>query len=85
MSKIAVVDIESTRFLNNGGLIVEVGIVSLDLVTGVVKEEFNSLVREDSFSRKHTEGGYGWIFKNSDLTFEAVDKAPSLIEMLPKI
>ena len=40
---IAIVDIETTGFLNQKGLIVEIGIVSLNLNTGKIKEEFVTL------------------------------------------
>ena len=85
MNKIAVIDIETTNFQGRGGLIVEVGIVSLDLDTGDVVEEFNSLVREEEFSEAHTEGTFGWVFKNSDLTYEDVDNALSFTKVSPLI
>jgi len=86
MSKlIGVVDIETTGFINQGGLIVEIGIVSLDLDTGEVKEVFNSVVKEEGFSEKHLEKPYGWIFQNSDLTYDEVINAPYLENLLPQI
>ncbi len=50
MKEIAVVDIETSGFQNQGGLIVEIGIVGLDLDTGNIINEFNSIVKEDGFS-----------------------------------
>ena len=67
--KIAIVDIETTDFLREGGLIVEVGIVSLDLKTGEVKKINDELVREIEFKEEHKRS---WIFHNSDLTYEEV-------------
>ena len=81
-SKIAVVDIETTGFFDNGGLIIEVGIVELNLKNGEVAEKFNSLVREPELSEKDKKG---WIFENSDMNFNDVEKAPLLAEMLPEI
>lgn len=75
---ILVVDIETTGFLNKGGMIVEIGIVKLDLATGEITPAYNSLVKEEGFGSHHTVGAFGWIFNNSDLTYEEVDKAPSL-------
>lgn len=75
MNEILVLDIETTGFQNQGGSIVEIGIVSLNLDTGEIKEVFNSLLREDILTAKHREEPYGWIFRNSDLTVDEVRKA----------
>lgn len=75
---ILVVDIETTGFLNQGGLIVEIGIVKLDLDTGSIIPAYNSLIKESGFNISHTKGQLGWIFKNSDLTFDEVNLAPDL-------
>lgn len=72
MTKIMVVDIETTGFFNKGGLIVEIGAVSLDLASGEVAPLFDMLIRESGFSDKHRDS---WIFKNSDLKFEDVLRA----------
>jgi DNA polymerase-3 subunit epsilon len=76
MKKILVLDIETSGFKNQGGSIVEIGIVELNLETGEVKELYDSLCKEDRFDETHTEGKFGWIFEHSDLTFEEVMKAP---------
>lgn len=75
---ILVVDIETTGFLNQGGKIVEIGIVKLDLETGNITHAYSSLVKEEGLTIQHTSGRFGWIFKNSDLRYEDVEKAPSL-------
>ncbi len=85
MNKILVLDIETTGFLNQGGSIVEIGIVELNLDTGEINEVFNSLVREDILTAKHREEPFGWIFRNSDLKVEDVRKAPKAIEVLPSV
>lgn len=72
MSKILVLDIETTGFLNKGGSIVEIGIVELDLKDGIVREVYNSLCKESIFNEKHTKEPFGWIFRNSDLKIEDV-------------
>ncbi len=83
--KIAVVDIETTGFLNQGGLIVEVGIVGLDLTTGRRTPEFDCILREEGFDEKHAQHPFGWIFKNSDLAFEDVLAARGFEEMKPEM
>lgn len=82
MTKIAIVDIETTGFLKAGGLIVEVGITGLDLVTGELTEVYNQVVKPYGFGEKHRDS---WIFSNSDLTFEEVMAAPPLGDEIPKI
>ncbi len=76
--EILVVDIETTGFIEQGGKIVEIGIVKLNLDTGNITPAYSSLVKETGFDISHTKGKFGWIFKNSDLTFEEVQYAPSL-------
>lgn len=74
--KILVIDIETTGFLDQGGSIVEVGMVALDLENGTVDVVFDSVCREDMLTAKHREEPMGWIFRNSSLTIEAVREAP---------
>ncbi|MCD4747246.1 MAG: 3'-5' exonuclease [Bacteroidales bacterium] len=78
MKKIAIVDIETTGFLNQGGLLIEIGIVSLDLDNGKIIPEFDSVVKEKEFGPAHTRRPFGWIFQNSDLEFNDVNNAPTL-------
>lgn len=83
MKKILVLDIETTGFLNEGGSIVEIGIVELNLNNGDCKIIYNSLCRENILTAKHKEEPFGWIFRNSDLTVEEVRNAP-LFEKVKK-
>ncbi|MFW9950049.1 MAG: hypothetical protein ACFFKA_07985, partial [Candidatus Thorarchaeota archaeon] len=48
--KIAIVDIETTGLKPNNGLIVEIGIVELDIETGATKILFNSAIKENGFN-----------------------------------
>ena len=73
--KILIVDIETTNFLQRGGLIVEVGIVELDLNTGEAKIVYDELVKEEGLDGTH---GDAWIFNNSDLKFIDCMKAKPL-------
>ena len=83
--KILVLDIETTGFLDKGGLIVEVGIVSLDTKTGKIVEVYSSLLREGTFSPRHEKEPFGWIFKNSDLRYEDVLIAPEAEVVLKEV
>ena len=79
--KILILDIETTGFLNQGGLIVEIGAASLDLDTGKTEIVLDFVCREAGFDESHTEGGKGWIFQNSTLTPEMVAEALTLDEL----
>ncbi len=85
MHKILVIDIETTGFQKQGGSIVEVGMVELDLATGDTAIVFDSLCRESILSERHFEEPLGWIFKNSTLKAEEVLAAPGLDALLPEI
>jgi DNA polymerase-3 subunit epsilon len=73
--KIAIIDIETTDLKPETGLIIEIGIVELDLGTGETRILFDSKVKESHFSQNHKNA---WIFYNSDLKFEEVENAPNL-------
>jgi DNA polymerase-3 subunit epsilon len=82
MLKAQIVDIETAGFLHNGGAIVELGIVGLDLETGECTVLLDSALLETSIKDEHfTEGTYNWIFKNSTLTPEMVKEAPPAEEV----
>lgn len=85
MKEIAIVDIETSGFQPQGGLIVEIGIVGLNLENGSITDEFDSIVKEDGFDGKHTKYPYGWVFQNSDLRYDDVLSANNLTDMLPEI
>ncbi len=85
MSKILVLDIETTGFLNQGAKIVELGMVELDLSNGNITPLFDSLINEPGFDHRHAEYPFGWIFQNSDLTIEEVHAAPSLESLRTEI
>jgi len=75
-NKILIIDIETTGFLSNKGCIVEIGIVELCLKTGHITTLFDSLLREPMLTEAHQHEPYGWIFHNSNLTFEQIISAP---------
>ena len=68
--KIAILDIETTGFLQKGGKIVEIGIVELDLEDGSVEVLFDQVTHEHGITKEEVEDS--WIVKNSSLTVEEV-------------
>ncbi len=72
---IVVLDIETTGFLRDGGLIVEIGIVELNLLDGSTNVVYDELVKEEGFCDTHKNS---WIFQNSSLKFDEVMQAEPL-------
>lgn len=66
-NKILIVDIETTNFLQRGGLIVEIGIVSVNLENGNVEVLYDEKVKEEGLTKEHADS---WIFNNSDLKID---------------
>ena len=83
MSKILVIDLETTGFLQQGGKIIEVGIVGLNLETGGKKILFNEVCHERPMTRKEVEDS--WIVKNSNITVEEIQRSKQLINLKPAI
>ena len=80
--KVLVVDIETAGFLYNGGTIVEIGIVGLDLETGERTILLDSLLQEPILKDEHfNEEPLNWVFENSALTPEMVREAPQAEEV----
>ena len=63
MSKILIVDIETTGFSASKNKIVEIGIVELDLSNGNTEILFDELIHEDGLTRKELVNS--WIIENS--------------------
>lgn len=80
--KILVGDIETTDFLPKGGKIVEVGLVSLDLSTGV-KEIIYNKVFNPGLSRE--ELATKWICENGYMTPEEILSGENLKACIPEI
>jgi len=76
MSKILIIDIETTGFQNQGGKIVEVGIVELDLSNGNREILFNEVCQESGITLEEVEKS--WIVQNSDLTTKQIKYSGSL-------
>jgi len=81
-NKVAVIDIETTGLDPKRDLILEIGIVELDLLTGETQVLFDSLVKESKFGEEHRDA---WIFSNSNLKFEDFENAPRFDNLKQKI
>jgi DNA polymerase III epsilon subunit-like protein len=76
MSKILILDIETTGFLQQGGKIVEIGIIELDLITKEREILFDEVCHETGITLEEIEKS--WIIQNSDLTVKMVKYSGSL-------
>ena len=74
-SKILILDIETTGYTPKNK-IVEIGIVSLDLLNGNIEIMFDELIKEDSLTL--IELANSWIRANSDMKIEGVWEAKNL-------
>ena len=83
MSKILIIDIETTDFLQRGGKIVEVGMVELDLSNGNKKIIFDQVTHETGITREEVEKA--WIIQNSTLTVEEIRTSKPLHILKPEI
>jgi DNA polymerase III epsilon subunit-like protein len=71
--KLLVIDIETTGLEPKTDSIVEIGAALADAKTGEIEVVFDKVVRDDNWNPSlHKDA---WIFKNSDLKYEDVDKA----------
>ena len=76
MSKILILDIETTGFLQQGGKIVEIGIVELDLSNGERIILFDEVCHENGITLEEVEKS--WIIQNSNLTTKMIKYSGSL-------
>ena len=83
MEKILILDIETTGFLQQGGKIVEIGIVELDLSNGNREIIFDSVCWENGLTEEEVDKS--WIIQNSDLTKEQIRTSPNLNNIKPII
>lgn len=75
ISKIAVIDIETTGLTSNTDSIVEIGICELDLINKDINRLFNSVVKDVNFSDRDKNA---WIFSHSTLKYDDVLHAEEL-------
>ncbi|MDI6034006.1 3'-5' exonuclease [Flavobacterium sp. LB2P84] len=76
MSKILIIDIETTGFLQQNGKIVEIGIIELDLLTGERIILFDEVCHEVGITLEEMEKS--WIVQNSNLTVKMVKYSGSI-------
>jgi len=81
--KILIIDIETTGFLNQGGKIVEVGIISLNLETGEKEILFDSLVHERPITLVEVENS--WIVQNGYISVNEIRNSEWLPKLIPEI
>ena len=74
--KILILDIETTGFQQQGGKIIEVGIVELDLTNGERKILFNEVCHEQGITLEEIQKS--WIVQNSDITIELIKYSGTL-------
>ena len=74
IEEIAIIDLETTGTDPYSDAIVEIGICKLNLKTGEIVPLFDKICQEKNNEIK----GNAWIFKNSDLEYDDVKKAPDL-------
>lgn len=83
MSKILVLDIETTGFQKDNGKIVEVGIVELNLDNGNRRIIFDEVVYEKGITAQEVENA--WIVQNSTLTVDMIRNGWDLERVRPEI
>lgn len=83
MKKILIIDIETTNFLNEGGKIVEIGIVELDLENGNTEIIFDHVMHERPITLAEVQNA--WIIKNSSLTVDQIRRSKQLNEYRDEI
>lgn len=81
--EILILDIETTGFLQQGGKIVEVGIVALNLTDGSKRIVFDSVCHERPITRQEVEDS--WIVQNSTLSVESIRSSPKFEDLKPTI
>jgi hypothetical protein len=74
LEEIAIIDLETTGQDTYSDAIVEIGICKLNLKTGLITPLFDKICQENNKEIKYD----AWIFKNSDLEYYDVKKAPDL-------
>jgi DNA polymerase III epsilon subunit-like protein len=83
MSKILIVDIETTGFSPTKNKIVEIGIVSLDLLNGEIEILFNQLVKESGMTLEQLNKS--WIVKNEFIKYNDIINANWLSDYFVEI
>lgn len=78
LNTIAIIDIETTGLDRENDLILEIGVVELNLISGDIKVLFDTLVREPEFGEKFRDA---WIFGESDMEYDDICNVPAFNEI----
>jgi len=73
-----IIDIETTGLDRRNDLILEIGVVELNLTNGDTNVLFETFVNEPEFGENFRNA---WIFGNSDMSFDDICNAPSFSEI----
>lgn len=82
-NKILVLDSETTGFSPTKSKIVEIGIVSLDLITGNIETVFDQFIKEDGITWEEIQ--LSWIYQNSNILVDEIMIAKSLAHYFDEI
>ena len=82
-NKILIIDIETTGFLKQGGKIVEIGIIELDIKNGDSRIIFDEICHERPITKEHVDKS--WIVQNGYMTTEEIQHSKQLSEFATEI
>ena len=81
-NEIIVLDIETTGLNSNQDLILELGMVKLNLENGDITEIFNQVFKDPKLTAKHRKS---WIFENGFMDIDEIRNALPLTEYADQI
>ena len=82
-NKILILDLETTGFSPSKSMIAEIGIVSLDVITGEKEILFDQVVKEPAFTPSDVKKS--WIVQNRYMSAEEIIRAPFLSDFIAEI
>jgi DNA polymerase III alpha subunit (gram-positive type) len=82
IKEILVLDIETTGLQTNEDLILELGMVKLDLETGEITTLFDAVFKDERLTARHREA---WIFQNGFMTIDEIRNAKPITDYKEEI